>query len=191
MLTSERTKPSRVRFSRTDYHRMGETGILPRRPRVELLDGEIIQMSPIGPQHGCVVDRLNDFFTAHVRGRAICRVQGAIALDAFSEPEPDLALLKPRPDFYAREHPSAADVLLVIEVSDSSIEQDLGTKLHLYARSGIPEYWTFHLTRDLLIIHRAPAGDGYSDVKECPRAAEVNPLAFPDVPLHVGDVLPF
>ncbi len=191
MLTRERTKPTRVRFSRTDYHRMGETGILPQRPRVELLDGEIIQMSPIGPQHGCVVDRLNDFFTPRLQGRAICRVQGAIALDAFSEPEPDLALLKPRPDFYAREHPFAADVLLIIEVSDSSIEQDLGAKLRLYASAAVPEYWVFDLTRNLLIVHRTPAGDGYSNVKECPRAAEVNPLTFPDVPLHVGDVLTF
>lgn len=189
MLTREGTKPTRVRFSRTDYHRMGETGILPQRPRVELLDGEIIQMSPIGPQHGCVVDRLANFFLPRLANRAIGRVQGAIAIDAHSEPEPDLALLKPRPDFYARQHPTAADVLLLIEVSDSSIEQDLGTKLRLYARAAVPEYWVFDLTRDLLIVHRGPAGEAYTEVKELPRTATVCPLAFAEIPVRVGEIL--
>ncbi|GIK17070.1 MAG: hypothetical protein BroJett003_20340 [Planctomycetota bacterium] len=184
------TSPTRVRFTRDDYHRMARAGILPPQPRVELLDGEIIRMSPINPPHGSAVDRLNDLITPKLKGRAVARIQGALALARDSEPEPDFMLLKPQADFYAAAHPRPEDVLLLIEVSESSIDYDLGSKLRAYARAGIVEFWVFDLNRGVLIVHRSPEGDAYADVQTFDRSAIVNPRVLPDIAFGVGSVLP-
>ncbi|MCG3132417.1 MAG: hypothetical protein FLDDKLPJ_03256 [Phycisphaerae bacterium] len=182
--------PTRVRFTRDDYHRIARAGILPPQPRVELLDGEIIRMSPINPPHGSTVDRISYVFHRQVGDRAICRTQGALALARDSEPEPDFMLLKPRADFYASAHPRPEDVLLLIEVSESSIDYDLGPKRRAYARAGIVEFWVFDLNRGVLIVHRAPEGDAYADVRTLDRSATISPQALPDIMLDVGSVLP-
>ena len=181
--------PSRFRFTRTEYHRLAETGIIGPDARVELLDGEVFEMSPIGPQHGAIVDRLASFFTSHIAGRAICRVQGPVALDESSEPEPDLAILEHRGDYYASGHPCPRDVLLVVEVGDTSIDHDLGAKLRLYAGAGIREYWVIDLNRGVLIVHRDPRGDQYGSVREYDRTASVGPSALADLVLDLGDFL--
>ncbi|HUU84590.1 MAG TPA: Uma2 family endonuclease [Phycisphaerae bacterium] len=183
------TTPARLHFSRADYHRMAETGIIPPDARVELLDGEIIHMSPIGPRHGAIVDRLSAFFTPRVAGRAICRVQGSIALTETTEPQPDLVLLKHRDDFYASGHPAPHDVLLVIEVAETSIEHDRVNKLRLYAQAGIPEYWVFDLARNVLIVHRNPTGQTYASVQEHDRSARISPQAFPDHVIDLNEIL--
>lgn len=133
-------EPKRHWLSRDDYYRMAEVGILAPDARVELINGEIIDMAPIGKMHCGVVDYLNMALVDAVKGRAIVRVQGAITLDGFSEPQPDLVILRPRDDFYCdgETHPSGNDVFLVIEVSVSSEKYDREVKLPLYAKHGVP-----------------------------------------------------
>ena len=124
-----------------------------------------------------------------VGDRAICRVQSPLALGDRSEPEPDLVLVRPRPDYYRSGHPGPEDVLLLIEVSDTSADLDLGDKLRLYAASGIVEYWVIDLNRGVLIGHRDPHGDQYGSVREYDRTASVGPSALPDLTLDLGDFL--
>ncbi len=168
---------------------MAETGIIAADARVELLDGEIIRMSPIGPNHSSVVASLTEFFVERLRKRAICRVQSPIAIDGQSEPEPDLALVHRRTDLYRDAHPTPADVLLLVEVADASVELDLGDKLNLYARAGISEYWVFDLSRNVLIVHRDPTGEAYPSVREYERSVSVAPVALADVVLDLHQVL--
>ena len=113
--------PQRRRITAEEYHRMADVGILGSEERVELLDGEIIQMSPINPPHNSTVWRLSDWFIPRLHGRAIVSVQGSFRLTPFSEPEPDIAVLRYREDFYATAHPGPRDVLLIIEVADISL----------------------------------------------------------------------
>lgn len=133
-------EPKRHRLSCNDYYQMAEVGILAPDARVELINGEIIDMSPIGKTHCGVVDYLTMVFVEAVKSRAIVRVQGAITLDKFSEPQPDLTVLRPRDDFYCNgvTHPSGDDVFLVVEVSVSSERYDRDIKLPLYAKHGVP-----------------------------------------------------
>jgi Uma2 family endonuclease len=128
-------------FSVHEYHQMLQAGVLGEDDRLELIEGEIVQLSPINSRHAACVNRLNALFTSRLTGRAVVSVQNPIRLDTHSEPQPDLALLKPRPDFYAASHPNPEDVLLVVEVADTSADYDRGVKLALYARVGIAEVW--------------------------------------------------
>lgn len=135
------TPLKRHSFNITDFHRLGEAGILSEDDRLELIDGEIFDMPPIGSPHGGRVNQLNRLLIQAVGEHAIVSVQNPIILDDHSEPEPDLALLRPRPDFYTDSHPRAPDVLLLIEVADSTLQTDRDIKVPLYARHGIPEVW--------------------------------------------------
>src|ERR671938_544657 len=132
-------------FSVDEYYRMGEAGILTEDDRVELIEGEIIEMSPIGSRHAACVNRLNTLLGRHLRQTAIVSVQNPIRLDAYSEPEPDVALLRPRADYYESGHPTPADALLIVEVADTSADYDRIIKLPLYAKAGIPEAWLVDL----------------------------------------------
>ena len=157
-------EPARRRLlTVADYHRMGESGILAPDERVELIDGEIFVMPPpIGPTHSGIVDHLTRLFVVALGERAIVRVQSLVRLSDLSEPEPDLALLKPRADFYKRRAPEPADVLLLIEVSDSTLAHDRRTKVPLYARHAIPEVWIADVEGARLIVYREPGADGYA-----------------------------
>lgn len=179
----------RHRFSRDDYHRMAETGILHPRARVELLDGEIVEMSPIGPRHSAIVDRLLQFFIQSAAGKCICRAQGSISLFGESEPEPDIVLLKYRDDFYETALPMPDDVMLIVEVAESSRPIDFGAKLRLYAESKIIEYWVVDLAADRFVVHRNPIGDGFSSVTEHASSATISPIALPDVCVSVDSIL--
>ena len=139
------TPIKRRAFSVDEYHAMVEAGILTKHDRVELLDGEIIAMVPIGSGHASCVMRLSELLSEAVGKRAIVSVQSPVRLDEASEPQPDLMLLKRRDDFYAAAHPTPADVLLLIEVSDTTVAFDKNVKLSLYARSMIPEVWIVNL----------------------------------------------
>ena len=177
------------RFTVDEYHRMAETGILAEDDRVELLDGEIVEMSPIGSRHAATVTRLEHLFHRLVRDRAIVRGQNPVRLDRYSEPEPDIALVTPRADFYAAEHPTPRDVLLIVEVADTSLRYDRHTKLPSYARAGIPEAWLVDLTADRVERHREPRGDAYADQQILGRDATLTPLLLPDVTIRVGEIL--
>ena len=177
------------RFTRDEYHRMMEAGLLGEDDRVELLEGAVLAMSPIGPHHCAVVDFLVRFFTRSLGDRAIVRVQSPIVLDDGAEPQPDLALLRPRTDFYRASHPSPADILLLIEVAESSTDVDLETKPPAYARGGVREYWVIDLLHKRVVVHRRPEGDRYTDVRAFGPEATVSPANFPDVQLPVVDCL--
>ena len=151
------------RFTVDEYEQMIATGILKHDDRVELIRGEIREMSPIGDAHASRVNRLNSLLCLRTEGRAIVNVQNPIVL-ADSEPEPDFALLRYKPDFYESGKPTGADVLLVIEVSDSTLEFDREIKAPLYAEAGIPEYWIINLVEGCLEVYRSPESQGYGTV---------------------------
>lgn len=133
--------PVRHRWTVSEFQRMGETGFLDPQARLELIEGELFEMAPIGSFHAGTVDILTGLWAYAVGKQAIVRVQNPLVLDEHTEPQPDLVLLRPRADYYLTGHPCAVDVLLLIEVSDSTLPFDRNTKVPLYARHGIPEVW--------------------------------------------------
>jgi Uma2 family endonuclease len=177
------------RFSVEEYYRMAETGVLKPDARVELLNGEIIDMSPIGPFHGGVVNYLVDVFTAACKGRWRTTVQNPVRLDDHSEPQPDLMLAKPAPDFYRKRHPQPADVFLLVEISDASLVTDREDKLPAYGHAGIAEVWIVNLADLTVEVYREPHFTGY-DSKIILRAGDqAKPQAFPDVAVDVAELL--
>lgn len=151
----------RHRLTVADYHRMGEAGILTEDQRVELIEGEIVDMSPMGSRHAGIVKLLNRILAQAVGDLAIVSIQDPVRLSDFSEPEPDIALLRPRPDFYVKSHPGPRDVLLLIEVADASVRYDRDVKLPLYARHGIAEVWLVDLEGGKITLHTQPEGERY------------------------------
>ncbi len=174
-------------FTVEDYHRMGEAGILTAGDRTELINGEIIAKSVIGSRHAARVDRLNKLFVTRCGERAIVRVQKPVTLPPDSEPEPDLLLLLPKADFYAAAHPQARDVLLAVEVADSSLRFDSTVKCELYARMGIAEYWLVDLSAGALLVYRSNAAGAYQAPCRL-RTGSIVPLALPEVSFDVGDI---
>jgi Uma2 family endonuclease len=179
----------RRRFTIDEYHRMGEAGVLSEDDRVELLDGEIVEMSPIGVPHASCVDRLTALFTRRLRGRAIVRVQNPIILDRRSEPRPDLTLLAPRADFYGAAHPRPRDVLLAVEVMDASGGYDRALKLPLYARAELREVWLIDVRHEVVEVHTRPALRGYRDERRLGRGRVLAPVAFPRTRFRVNEIL--
>lgn len=145
----------------SEYHKMAEAGILTEDDRVELIHGEIIEMSPIGSLHSGYVKRINNLFNRLLEGHYIVSVQDPIYIDKFSEPEPDIAVLRYREDFYEKSHPRPEDVFLLIEVADTSLYYDRITKLKLYANAGIPEFWIINLEDAQIEVFKKPVQDGY------------------------------
>lgn len=181
--------PALHRFSAEDYHRLAETGILAPDARVELIEGEIHDMSPIGPLHSGVTIRLNRFFTLHAKGRWTVCIQDAVRLNNYSEPEPDVLILKPAPDDYVSHHPAPDDVLLLIEVADSSLEFDRDKKLPVYARAGIGEVWIINLQESSIEVYREPHFTGYEKKTVLHAGDQACPLAFPDVAIDIAELL--
>jgi Uma2 family endonuclease len=174
------------RFTTLEYHRMAETGVLKPNARVELLDGQIVDMTPIGPFHGGSVNRLNRFFTGLAGGRWLVSVQNPVLLDEYSEPQPDLMLLKPSPDDYTSRHPRPEDVLLLIEVADTSLGYDRGEKLSAYGRAGIREVWIINLSERSIEVCREPHYAGYGSMTVLRPGDQARPLLFPDVVVVVA-----
>jgi Uma2 family endonuclease len=185
------TSIQRHRFSREDYYRMAEANILGTDVRVELLDGEIVQMSPIGPRHCGVVDQLAELLITNLSRRAAVRIQAPVAIDQTSEPEPDISVVERRDDYYKSNHPTPNDILLLVEVAETSVEKDRGQKLHLYAKAGIPEYWIIDIERRVLIVHRDPLDDEYGFVQQHDASSTVAPQAFPGLPLELGPLFSY
>ena len=176
-------------FTVGEYYRMAEAAILTEEDRVELVAGQIVAMSPIGSRHAACVDRLNGLLHRQPGSAFIVRVQSPIALDAYSEPEPDLVLLRPRADFYAEAHPSAADVLLAVEVADTSIDYDREVKLPLYAQAGLPEVWLIDLQESRIEVYARPQGGAYQQRIEVTADATLTSPIVADLELAVADVL--
>ena len=187
----EQSTPVTVRrrlFTADEYQRMGEAGILSDDERVELIDGQVLEMTPIGPRHLASVDRATREFVTVVGDQAIVRVQGSVRLNLHNQPQPDLLLLRPRADFYASRHAGPADVLLVIEVAQSSINYDRRVKSRLYARLGILEYWLADQNKNVVTCYTEPRDGAYQGVREHHRGELLAPQLLPECPIAV-DVL--
>jgi Uma2 family endonuclease len=186
----ERLLRTRHKFDVEDYHRMAERGVFGPEERVELIEGEIIDMAPIGHLHAGLGNRLNRFFTPRLGDRAIACSQNPIALLPRSEPQPDFALLRYREDDYADALPAPQDVLLLVEIADSSLRYDRKIKKPLYARHGIPEYWLIDVAKRRIEVYLDPDPVA-SRYRETRIVAEglLAPASFPDLSLDVRELL--
>jgi Uma2 family endonuclease len=189
MGTPMETWPRRHRITVDEYYRMAEVGLLAPDARVELIEGEIIDMPPIGPDHGSVVDRLTHLLVHAVGDRAIVRVQGAVRLSRASEPQPDVALLAPRKDYYRAGQPSGADTFLLIEVSDSTLRYDRDVKVPLYARHGVPEVWIIDLQASRILSFRSPADGKYRDETSTEAPGDTAIKALPGLTVDLSELL--
>jgi Uma2 family endonuclease len=176
-------------ISACEFERMVENGVFEEGARLELIEGEIVEMSPIGKRHAACVDALNWWLSRKVGDAAIVRVQNPILLDDLSEPQPDITLLKPRADFYRDALPTPADVLLVVEVADTSVEYDRQLKLPIYARANVAEVWIVNLPDERIETYARPSGDGYEVVSQHGHGEEVSSQTLPTLTLKVDDVL--
>lgn len=179
----------RKRFTTDEYHQITEAGILGENDRVELIEGEILEMAAIGSFHAACVGRLTRLFTKVFSDSLIVWVQNPIQISGYSEPEPDLALLKNRPDFYAENHPTPEDVYLIVEVADSSLAYDRGFKLPVYARSGIIEVWLVDLGNASVEAHSQPSTHGYKLIRKFWKGDALVLEAFPEVSFQVEDII--
>lgn len=176
-------------FTVDEYQVMLRSGILTEDDRVELIAGEILKMAPIGSRHAGCVNRLTRYMVSRLGEMAVVAPQNPIDLDDFSEPQPDLTVLRPRDDFYSRSHAFPEDILLVIEVADSSAGYDRGVKIPLYAEHRIPEVWLVDLDRSLIEAHQDPGSNGYQTVRTVRRGERLSPLAFPELSLTAEEIL--
>lgn len=173
-----------------EYHHMVAAGILSEDERIELIRGEMVEMTPIGNRHAGCVRRLNRLFSSRLASRAIVDVQNPIPLEKLqSEPQPDVTLLRYQEDCYSAQPPKPKDVLLVVEVADSSLLYDRDIKIPLYAESGISEVWLVDLSTDSIIVYRRPSPTGYQEARQHRRGEEIAPEAFLDVRFYVNEIL--
>lgn len=180
---------ARKHFTVEEYYRMGEAGIFTEDDRVELIEGEIIEMSPIGKRHAICVARLTKVFSQFAANRFIVWVQNPLRLNDFSEPQPDITLLQYREDFYAEKDIEPSDAFLVIEVSETTLEYDRSVKTPLYARAGIPETWLVNLTAETIEVYSQPVKGKYKSSGTVRRGETIAPAMLPGLSVAVADVL--
>ena len=176
-------------FTVAEYRRMVEVGILSEEDRVELIDGEVFEISPIREPHAASVDVLNEIVRDRLGRSVIVRVQGPIQLDDFSEPQPDISILKRRDDFYRGGHPRPEDILLIIEVSDSTVDFDRKVKVPLYARAGIPETWVVNLPEERIEVYSDPVGGEYQTARSYTRGRKLQSHTLAALRVSVAKVL--
>ena len=181
-------QPTPRRFTVDEYYRMGKSGILAENDRVELIEGEVFQMPPIGDLHAWCINRLTELFVLGLAGGAIVAVQNPLRLSTFSEPVPDLVVMRRRPALRGP-HPTARDVFLVIEVSDTSLRHDQRVKLPIYAREGVPEVWIVDLRAERMLVYRDPSEGGYRISLIVGRSDPISPAAFPELVLTGDQIL--
>ena len=177
------------KFDVEQYQLMGKAGIFQPEAHIELIEGEIVIMTPIGLKHSVTINRTSHFLHKNIQSNGIISIQNSIRLPDYSEPQPDIVILKPRDDFYEHKFPQAEDVLLLIEVADSSLKYDQMTKLTLYAKYGILEYWIANLERNVLEVYRQPQNQNYfkqsiidtDSVSFCP-------IAFPEISMTLKNI---
>ena len=186
--TAEESLLHRHRLDVDAYYRMAEAGILGPDARVELIEGEIIDMAPIGSRHAAAVSRLAHLLHQKIGQQVIVWTQNPLRLDEYSEPEPDLALLRPQEDFYKSAHPSPRDVLLVIEVAESSLRYDREIKIPLYARHGIPEAWLVDVENERLTLFREPSESGYRQEIRPDALTAITPATLPALTLDLSSL---
>jgi Uma2 family endonuclease len=176
-------------FTATEYERLAEAGILSEDDRVELIEGEIINLSPIGSRHAACVKRLNALLTQALGKSVIVSVQDPILLDDLSEPQPDIAVLRPRGDFYKTGHPTPANIMLIIEVAETSLEYDRGVKIPLYAKAMIPEVLLVGLNAETVTQYARPLNGTYQGVRTLYRGQSLTLQSIPELTLNIDDIL--
>ena len=181
--------PQRHRITVEEYYRMAEAGIFKEEDRVELIEGEVIDMSPIGIDHAYFVNRLTSLFIQSVGLQANVSSQNPIWLNSRSEPQPDIALLRYREDFYRHTRPGPVDILLLVEVSDTTLRYDKEVKLPLYARHGIPEVWIVDLEHGRLEVYRNPMEDNYLEKHYAARGESIAPRGLPDCRVDLSSLM--
>lgn len=172
-----------------EWRRLGEANIFPPESRIELINGEILDMAPIGFNHAGHIIRLLNFFATRIANKALINAQNPLQLGDLSEPEPDFMLLKPNTDYYSSRHPTADDILLLIEVSDTSLQFDQNQKLRLYALHNIPEYWLLNLNDVCLEVYRKPNGEVYAEKTTLYPGDSVTLSQLTDISIQVADIL--
>lgn len=175
-------------FTVAEYHRMAEAGIFTEDDRVELIEGEVLEMAAIGRRHAGIVNRLTRLFSRRLGERAVVTVQNPIQLGEHSEPEPDLTLAHPREDFYSEGHPTPGEIFLLVEVTDTSHEYD-HYKIAVYAHHGVPETWQVNVEKNTVTVHRDPSPEGYRTVTTASPGDTLSPEAFPSLEIPVNDIL--
>ncbi|HEX9700961.1 MAG TPA: Uma2 family endonuclease [Acidobacteriota bacterium] len=181
--------PARRRFTVDEFEHLAEVGILDEDDRVELLDGDIVEMTPISSQHAGGVNALIAIYAGRLGDRAVVAAQNPVRLDDFNEPQPDLCLLRPREDRYRRSHPGAGDVLLLIEVAHTSQPYDQGIKAPLYSRYGVRETWVVDVDESTVHVFRDPSPAGYRSHEQLRPGETVAPEAFPEVLVEVAEIV--
>ena len=180
----------RYAFTVADYHRMGEAGIFAGGPRVELLGGEVVEMSPIGGRHAACVNKVARLLITLYGEDAVVQIQNPVVLDDYSEPEPDISVLLPRADFYADPRPGPADTLLAIEIADSSLRLDRRVKAPLYAAAGVPLLWIVDLNAEAVDVYSEPSASGFGLVRHVTRGATLSLPIRGGILCTVDDLLP-
>ncbi len=183
-MTAVVTKPTRKQFTVEEYYKLGELGML-GDGKTELIDGDIILMAPIGTRHASCVDGLAEIFSDALGKRIKIRSQAPIRLNGKLEPQPDLSILKRRKGSYRGAHPQPQDVYLLIEVADTTIDDDRNVKSVLYSQAGIIELWIVDLNAELVEVYRDPGANGYKSIKQFRRGESISPLSFPDIAIRV------
>ena len=176
-------------LSVADYHRLGEVGILEDGDRIELIEGVLVDMAPIGSEHASLVNRISHCLAGSLSSRVIISTQNPVTLDDRSEPQPDIAVLRYRDDFYATAHPTPMDVLLVVEVADTSLDYDQRLKIPLYARHGVAEVWLAAIGQRSIEVFRHPNDQGYRERMERTEQDSIRPTLLPDTLFRVADLL--
>lgn len=176
-------------FTVKEYHQMIEAGILTKDDKVELIRGEIVQMAAVGRRHTSHVKRLTELFYIRLLSRVTIGVQDPVELDDRSEPQPDISLLRRRDDFYELGHPQSEDILLIVEVADTTAETDRNIKIPLYAEDNIVEVWLVDINEQCVVVYREPSPSGYQNIQRFQRGQTLSILAFPDLEIAVVDVL--
>jgi len=180
---------TRRRFTVDDYYRMGETGILSENDRTELIEGEIIEMSPIGNPHMNAVNRTNMIFARGIGDKVVVSVQNPAFMDQYNLPQPDVVLIRPRESFYGEGLPNSEDVVLLVEVADASLRFDRKVKIPIYARSGVQEVWIVDLQNQIIHVYREPKGNIYVTIETKERSEIISPQAFPDFRVNVSELI--
>ena len=186
--TTENVLPRR-RFTVEEFYRMLDAGIFTEDDRVELVEGDIIAMMPIGARHAACVNRLNHILAHMVGDDVIVSVQNPLRLDEKNEVLPDVTVLRFRPDFYANAHPGPEDVLLVVEVAETSLAYDREIKGPLYGRYGIPEFWLINLRNNVVEVYRRPFAQGYKETLVFEKGDTLTPALLPDVHIAMQEIV--
>jgi Uma2 family endonuclease len=181
----------RQQFTVKQYHQMVDDGILHQSDRLELVLGEIINMSPIGTRHASCVRRISNLLAAKLGGRALIDVQNPFELDQTSELQPDILLLELRPDFYETSHPRPEDIFLLIEVADTTVKYDREIKIPLYSKANLIEVWLVDVNQKAIEVYREPTPTGYQDIQKFTQNQILDIKAFLDVKINVDEIFSF